>query len=230
MTKHTLLITGATGGLGKHVVRVLHDMGYRICATTGSSSVPDEMSAYVEDVQQVDLTLEQETSAYLDALLLRHPTLEAAVLLTGGFAMGGFADTHGIDIDRQIALNFKTAYHLVRPLMAHFANRGGGQFILVGARPALKPETGKSMIAYALSKSLIIKLAELINAEGKGKGIRATVLVPSTIDTESNRKSMPGADHSKWAKPEDIAGSIAFVLSDQGAVLRETILKVYADA
>ena len=61
-------------------------------------------------------------------------------------------------------------------------------------------------------------------------GITATVVVPSTLDTEANRKSMPQADPANWVKPEDLAGILEFVVSAKGGPLRENVLKVYNNA
>lgn len=226
----TILITGANGNLGNAVVENLHQKGFDICVTVGPGNLEDSFKAKTKDFREINLTDEVAVDVYIKDLTQKHPTLNAAVLLVGGFAMGDFKMTDGAAIDQQIALNFKTAFFTVKPLMEHFQNKNGGQFILVGARPALNALAGKDMIAYALSKSLVFELANLINAEGKGKGITATVIVPSVIDTAANRKSMPNADVSKWVKVEDIAESIAFVLSDSGSILRETILKVYNEA
>jgi NAD(P)-dependent dehydrogenase (short-subunit alcohol dehydrogenase family) len=74
---------------------------------------------------------------------------------------------------------------------------------------------------------MVFKLAEFINVEGKDKNVTATVIVPSTIDTEANRKAMPGADFSKWVKPEVIAETISFYLSPEGRMIREAIVKIY---
>jgi NAD(P)-dependent dehydrogenase (short-subunit alcohol dehydrogenase family) len=178
----------------------------------------------------VNLTDEAETQQYVEEITQQYPGICAAVLLVGGYASGNISDTDAAAIDKQIALNFKTAYFVVRPLLAHFEKTGGGQFILVGARPALDAQAGKNNVAYSLGKSLVFHLAELINAAGKGKHITATVLVPSTIDTPLNRSSMPDADFSKWIKASDIAENIAFVLSDAGKTLRETVLNVYNEA
>jgi NAD(P)-dependent dehydrogenase (short-subunit alcohol dehydrogenase family) len=95
-----------------------------------------------------------------------------------------------------MTMNFATAFHLVKPLMKYFEAVGGGQFIFIGARPALVAEAGAGSFAYTLSKALIFQMAEIINAEGKSKNIRATVIVPSIIDTPDNRSAMPGADFS----------------------------------
>ena len=83
------------------------------------------------------------------------------------------------------------------------------------------------MVAYGLAKSLIFRLAELMNAEAKGTNVVTSVIVPSTIDTPQNRKSMPDADPTKWVKPEAIADVIYFYCTDAAAVLREPVIKVY---
>jgi len=66
-----------------------------------------------------------------------------------------------------------------------------GRLVYIGSRPALDAKSGKDVLAYALSKSLLFKLAEFLNEEAKGKNITATVVVPSTLDTPLNRQNMP---------------------------------------
>jgi NAD(P)-dependent dehydrogenase (short-subunit alcohol dehydrogenase family) len=141
--------------------------------------------------------------------------------------MGKIEATSGDDLKKQLALNFDTAYNVARPVYRHMVANNYGRIVLIGSRPALQPADGKNMIAYAMSKSLLFRLAEYINAESKGKNVTATVIVPSTIDTPPNRKSMPDADPSKWVKPGDLAEIMQFVISDSGSALRETVLKVY---
>ena len=81
-----------------------------------------------------------------------------------------------------------------------------------------------------LSKALLFNLANVLNAAAKGKNVTVSVVVPSTIDTEPNRQSMPDADWSKWVQPEQIADTLEFICSDKGLSLREPVYKVYNDA
>ena len=150
--------------------------------------------------------------------------------MVGGFAAGNIASTKSGDIKKQISLNFDTAYHVTRHLFQHMMEKNNGKIVFIGARPALQASAGKSLIAYGLSKSLLFKLAEYLNAEAKGKNVTVSVIAPSTIDTEPNRKSMPDADFNKWVKPEALAEVLEFIISDKGNVLRETVLKVYNNA
>lgn len=225
----TLLITGASGNLGKTVVEYLHQKGYNILATlvaeheVGMFDYLPEINAQVVDVldvERVNEFLESPESA----------DIEAAILLVGGFAMGKFSDTDVAFLQKMYQLNFLSAFNMVKPLMEKFEADGGGQFILVGARPALNPDDGKNMVAYALSKSLVFSLAELINAEGKNSHITASVIVPSTIDTPANRSAMPDDDPENWVPPQNLAELIEFLLSETGSMTRQTVIKLYNNA
>ncbi|MBL7708490.1 MAG: hypothetical protein JNJ86_05430, partial [Chitinophagaceae bacterium] len=78
-----------------------------------------------------------------------------------------------------------------------------------------------------LAKSLLFRLAELMNEEAKGTNVVTSVVVPSTIDTPQNRKSMPDADPSTWVSADTIANIIYFYCKDEAAALREPVIKVY---
>jgi NAD(P)-dependent dehydrogenase (short-subunit alcohol dehydrogenase family) len=224
----TILITGANGNLGLTVVKRLLKEGYQILAAAGpdgAGNLPDDQNL---SIKEVDLLKEEDAQKFVDMSIKIHPDLRAAVLLVGGFAMGKLADTEKASLEKMIGLNFYTAFNIVRPLLKHFLNLPrGGQFILIGSRPGLNAEAGKDFFAYSLSKAMIFKLADFINAEGKDKEVTATVIVPSTIDTEANRKAMPGADFSKWVPAENIAAAISFSLSETGRMLRENVIKIY---
>jgi NAD(P)-dependent dehydrogenase (short-subunit alcohol dehydrogenase family) len=179
----------------------------------------------------IDLYNEAACAQWVAQAVAEHGRIDAAVLLAGGFAMGNLAQTDAASLDAMFKLNFLTAYHLARPLCQHMASQPqGGRLVLVGARPALDPNAGKNLVAYALSKALVLQLAELINAEGQAHGVNASVLVPSIIDTPANRAAMPTADFAQWASPTDLAELLWFTCAGAGRVLRQTVLKAYNGA
>ncbi|MEO6758584.1 MAG: SDR family NAD(P)-dependent oxidoreductase [Saprospiraceae bacterium] len=230
----SVLITGATGNLGQAVVERLAKAGYRVYATLGPSGElrPFNESPYQMQIQTeiLNLTDEKETEAYVKAIVTHDPELEAAICLVGGWQPGTLAETTGVLLDKMINLNFKTAFNVARPLLDYFQKRGNGQFVFVGARPALRPADGKGQVAYALSKSLVFRLAEIINTLDKSGKIRAGVLVPSILDTPQNRRAMPDAATQEWVTPEAAADTIAFLLSATGGNFRETVVKIYNQA
>jgi len=227
----TVIITGANGNLGTACVKKFLDSGYKVIAIDGSDNHLAFAAGNINyEFTTVDLGNEEQTNTLITGLIKKYGKIDAALMLAGGFAAGKIAATAGADIHKMFSLNFETAYFLARPLLQHMQQNNYGRLIFVGARPALNPAQGKDLTAYALTKSLLFKLADFINEENKGKNITATVVVPSTIDTALNRKSMPDANPSDWVTPEAIADTIEFALSDKGAVLRETVLKIYNNA
>ncbi|MEQ9414648.1 MAG: SDR family NAD(P)-dependent oxidoreductase, partial [Cyclobacteriaceae bacterium] len=186
-------------------------------------ATPSAVSVY-----NADLINESNTQDVLTQVIDDHQTIDTALFLVGGFAMGTIDNTNGESIKKMISLNFETAYYSARVIFGHMAGqKNGGRIVFVGARPSLDAKAGKGVLAYALSKTLIFKLAELLNEEGKDKNVISSVFVPSIIDTPDNRKAMPNANTDQWVTPEEIAEIIEFATSEKGSVLREPIIKVY---
>lgn len=225
-----VIITGATGNLGSAVMaRFLND-GHRVNAI-----VPPGKSATLDahknlEVWEADLANEMDSHAVVSRILERHAPVDAALLIAGGYSGGSLSSTNDEKLDKMFTLNFKTAYHIVSPVFQHMKSNGSGRIILVGARSAISSKEGKNSVAYALSKSLLFNLAELLNAEGAPAGVVTSVIVPSTIDTPQNRAAMPDADFKKWVTPERIADGIAFLCSPDAAPLRDPIFKMYGDS
>jgi NADP-dependent 3-hydroxy acid dehydrogenase YdfG len=219
----TVIVTGATGNLGQVVCKKFLDEGWLVIGTTTSKTSSKEMYT-------VDLTKEDEAGTFIQQVISKHQQIDAAVLTVGGFAAGKIADTDMQAIMQMFTLNFQTAYHIARLVFMQMMKQGYGRIFLTGARPGIDMKNSKGLTAYGLSKSLIFRLAELMNEEAKGQDVVTSVIAPSTIDTPENRKSMPDADTSKWVKPSDIADIIYFYCTQPAGVLREPVIKVYNKA
>jgi NAD(P)-dependent dehydrogenase (short-subunit alcohol dehydrogenase family) len=227
----TVIITGGNGNLGTAVTKEFLNKNYRVLATVSNINARSDFQPHPNlDISVVNLTSEKEAQDFVQYSIQKYGTIDSALLLVGGFAMGGLAETSGEDLRSQIALNFETAYYVTKPLFEHLTKNKRGKIIFIGARPALNPVQGKGLIAYSLSKSLLFKLAEFLNEETKGTNVSISVVVPSTLDTPLNRKSMPNANPENWVKPAEVAETLEFLISDKSNALRETVLKVYNNA
>ena len=60
--------------------------------------------------------------------------------------------------------------------------------------------------------------------------MRANAILPSVIDTPANRAAQPDADHSRWVAPEQIAGVIRFLCSEESAPISGAHVPVYGRA
>jgi len=227
----TIIVTGATGNMGQAVVKKFIDEGYFVIGTViPNDTTPVNFPAGKFEKVIVDLGDEDASAKFIETVISKYKNIDAAVLTVGGFAMGSITDTKTSDIEKQYKLNFETAYNVARPVFIQMLKQNSGRIFIIGSKPGLDARNGKGMVAYGLAKSLIFRLAELMNAEAKGKNVVTSVVVPSTIDTPPNRKSMPEANFDNWVKPEAIADVIYWYCMDEAAALREPVLKVYNNA
>lgn len=229
--KGIAIVTGASGNMGQAVVKKFIDEGYKVIGTVIPND-PAQMDfpADVFEKVVVDLLNEDDSQQFVESIIEKYGTVDTAVLTVGGFAMGHIADTKTSDIAKQYKLNFETAYNVARPAFVQMMKQNSGRIFIIGSKPGLNAANSKGMVAYGLGKSLIFRLAEMMNDEAKGHNVVTAVVVPSTIDTPQNRKAMPDADFSKWVKPEGIANAIYFYCTDEAAALREPVIKVYNNA
>jgi NAD(P)-dependent dehydrogenase (short-subunit alcohol dehydrogenase family) len=226
-----VIITGANGNLGTVVTKEFLDKNYRVIATVAREDAARDFIPHPNlEITVVNLTNEKETASFVENMIRKYAMIDAALLLVGGFAMGGIENTTGDDLHKQIALNFETAFYVTKPLFGHMMNNKKGNIVFMSARPALNPAQGKDLIAYGLSKSLLLKLAEYLNEAAKGLNVSISVVVPSTLDTPLNRKEMPDVNPDIWVKPSEIAETLEFLVSDKSSALRETVLKIYNKA
>ena len=224
----TAIVTGASGNLGQAVIKKLLAEDYYVTGTIiPNDSVTINGKGKNFETAVVDLMQDDLAGQFVDMMVAKHGAVDVAILTVGGFAMGNIINTSTADIAKQYKLNFETTYNVARPVFAQMMKQGHGRIFLIGSKPGSDMNNSKGMVAYGLCKSLIFRLAELMNVEAKGVNVVTSVVVPSTIDTPQNRESMPKADYSKWVTPEAIADVIYFHCSKEGAILREPLIKVY---
>lgn len=227
----TAVVTGASGNLGQAVVKKFLAEGYNVIGTI----IPnDPVSISIDDPKFekiiVDLMDEESSQQFIESITAKYGSIDTAVLTVGGFAMGKIAETKTADIMKQYKLNFETAYNAARPAFVQMMKQNNGRIFIIGSRPGLDAKNGKGMVAYGLAKSLIFRLADLMNDEAKGHNVVTSVVVPSTIDTPQNRKAIPDANFDNWVKPEVIADVIYFHCTDTASILREPVIKVYGNS
>lgn len=225
----TVLITGASGNLGKVTVDKFLAEGYKVITTSSEGKAPVHKDV---ETYSVDLSDEDAVDEMVKKVLTKNKVLDAALFLAGGYAHGGIADTDFARLDRMIALNFQTAFFAAQRIFQHMlVQKEGGRIVFMGARAGLDPKAASTSLAYGLSKSLVFYLADILNATAQasahGHKVTASVVVPSTIDTPQNRAAMPKADFSHWVKAEEIADTLHLIADKRTNSWRETVIKVY---
>ena len=223
----TVIITGAAGNLGRAVVKTFLEKDYHVIAADHAGSSLQNLDPHA-DLETLGLNAsdEKEANDLIQNIITKQGKIDAACLLIGGFGMGTIENTGEAELQKMFALNFNTLYFTARPLFNQMMKQNEGKLIFMGAAPALSDNAGYDMIGYALSKSLVIKLAKILNSEGHKKNVQCAVIAPTTIDTPQNRASMPNADFNKWTTAEEIAVMMEFIISSKGNKMKDVIIKM----
>jgi len=222
------VVTGGTGALGIAVVGALVEAG-AIChvpyiVAAEAERYPFRDHARVTLVPDADLTDEAAVARVYAGV----PKAWASIHLAGGFAFAPIGETTVATLRRQIDMNFVSCFLCCRAAVVAMAQSAeGGRIVNVAARPALEGRAGASMTAYAASKAAVATLTLALAEEVAGKGILVNAVAPSILDTPTNRKDMPKADHAAWPKVEEVARTIVFLASPDNKVTRGGIVPVY---
>jgi NAD(P)-dependent dehydrogenase (short-subunit alcohol dehydrogenase family) len=221
----TVLVAGGTGHLGTAVVRELLAGGYSITATWVVEREAERLAAEPVELVQADLFDPEAVEKAVQAT----DDLEAVVNLVGGYAEGPRVhETDPDQFDGLMRLNVKPGFLLARAAMPRLIERGGGAFVGVSARAALRPFPGAA--GYIASKAAVLAFIQALDAEYKHNGVRCNAILPSVIDTPPNRSAQPDADYSKWVQPEEIAKVVRFLVSEDSGPMSGAAVPVYGRA
>lgn len=225
------IVTGGTGALGVSVCAALLASGGRVHVTYVEEPEREHFAARFAEhaarttLHRVDVTAEHEVIALFDAVIAAETRVDGLACIAGGFAMASIEDTTVATFDSQLALNLRSVFLAAREAVRRMRPRGHGRIVTVGTRAAVALPA--QMSAYASSKAAVLALVGVLAAELRGTDITANSVLPGTMDTPANRKSMPDADFNAWAKTEDVARVIAFLLSAESGVTSGAHIPVY---
>jgi NAD(P)-dependent dehydrogenase (short-subunit alcohol dehydrogenase family) len=221
-----IVVTGGTGALGSAVVGALLEAG-AVC------HVP-----YLQDAEaqrfphrgRARLTLSAVDLADEAAVARLYGGVErlwASINIAGGFAMAPMIDTDKKALLAQLDMNLVSCFLCCRAALRAMRGVGGGRIVNVASRPALEPRLGAGMVAYTVSKAGVAALTQALAQEVAAEGILVNAVVPSIMDTPTNRRDMPNADFAPWPKVEEVAATILFLASPDNKVTRGALVPVY---
>ena len=214
MRGKVVFITGAKGGLGTFVTKRFLSTGATVVGASRSISNQDFPVPNFFPVS-VDFTKGAAVREAIDSAAARYGRLDVLVHVLGGFAGGqSIAETDDATWEQMRDLNLTSAFYVLRAAIPHLRKSGKGRIIAIGSLTAVEPHAG--LAAYVTFKSALTTLVRTVALENKDSGLTANVILPGTMDTPANRKSMPNADFSKWLQPNAVA-ELAAWLADENA-------------
>jgi NAD(P)-dependent dehydrogenase (short-subunit alcohol dehydrogenase family) len=225
MAGSVALVTGANGGLGRHVTQALLDAGF---AVVGLDLKIQQSDFNHPQFTALPAALDSSDAAKraVETILARSGKIDVLAHLVGGFAGGkSVADTDDATFRSMFELNVNSAIYILRAVIPHMRAAGSGRIIGIGSRAAVDPGAGVS--AYSASKAAFVSLMRTVALENKDAGITANAILPETMDTPANRRAMPGADTTRWVQPTSVASLIVWLAGDAGKDVTGAAIPVY---
>ena len=219
-----VLITGATGGLGRVVGATFAADGARLGLvgtdverlTALATELGLAADRWVPAV--ADLADPKAAHVAVDTVIERFGRVDVVLHLVGGWAGG----TPVVDLDldevrSMIDQHLWTTLHVVQAAVPGMVERGWGRIVAVSTGFAANPAAKGG--AYAVAKAAEETLVRALAREVGATGVTANVVVVKKIDTAHERESDPSPKNATWTTPEEIAGVMCFLCSDDAAAI-----------
>lgn len=226
MAGRVVVITGAFGVLGQAVAKAAAADGARLALVDFAQQPPAGLpsGAEVLVLGGVDLTDDVAASAAMDAVADRFGGIDALLNIAGGFTWETLQAGSIQSWPAMYRLNVFTAANASRAAISHLKRSAAGRIVNVGSASALK--AGLGMGAYAAAKAGVHSLTQALAEELKGDNITVNAVLPSIIDTPTNRADMPDADPAGWVAPDDLAAVMLFLASPQARAVTGALMPV----
>ena len=226
--RRVVVVTGASGGLGVAVCRAFLETGAVVAAVSRSGSSFSEPSPNFVEIS-ADLTSAGDAARVVEIVKGRFGRIDALAHLVGGFDGGSPVSATDDGVWRRMFdLNVNAAFYTLRAVLPAMTEAGFGRIVAVGSRTAAEPTA--TLSAYGASKAALTALIRTVALESGKMGITANLVLPSIIDTPANRTAMPGADFSRWVKPEAIARLIVWLCSSEAGDINGAAVPIYGRA
>lgn len=210
-----IIITGANGALGRAAVSTALRHGAQVFEFDLGFEA-DADNRFVCDLTRA------ETVAGCVAEVGR---VDAVLNIAGGFDMGPQVHETSEDLwQRMHQLNVSTMQNVVSAVVPVMLEQQRGSIVNVGANSAREGQPG--MGAYVAAKSTVMRLTEAMARELRDNGINVNAVLPSIIDTPTNRGDMPDADFSRWVAPEELAEVMCFLASERARAVHGALVPV----
>lgn len=228
----TVVITGATGGLGRVVAGQMAALGARLALV---SSDLEKVNALGRELglpaprwlaYAADLTQPQSGQAVLAAAVEKFGKVDILLNLVGGWSGGKtVSEVPADELSSMLQQHLWTTYYLAQAFVPHLVANGWGRIVIVSSPHAGAPPAKGA--PYSVGKAAQEALMATIAEEVKGSGVTANVIRVKAIDTEHQRQRQPSPKTAAWTTPEEITAAILYLCSDEARMVNGVRLPVY---
>ena len=235
LTGKTALVTGATGGIGSTIAKILHAQGAVVGINDLNIEALDKLAAEMKDRCHVfpgNLTAEGAADALVDSAEEKMGKIDILVNNAGLTRDGLFMRMKDEDWQLVQDINLTAPFRLIRSAIRSMMKRRNGRVINIASVVGITGNPGQAN--YCASKAGLIGMTKSMAAEVAGRGITLNCIAPGSIATamtaaltdEQRNKINATIPMGIMGTPEDIANAVVFLASDEAKYITGQTLHV----
>lgn len=240
----TVIITGGGGGIGSATARRFASEGAKVAVFDMNLDAAQRVANGIADQGGVaaafacDITDRAAVDAAVAATESRLGPIDVLVNNAGWDIFKPFTQTTPPEWDKLIAINLTGALHMHHAVLPGMVERGSGRIVNIASDAARGGSSGEAV--YAACKGGLVALSKTLAREHARHNITVNVVCPGPTDTallagfaqgaanpdklmEAFKKAIP---LGRLGQPDDLAGAIAFLASDDAAFITGQVLSV----
>lgn len=229
------LVTGATGGIGRVIVKKLHDAGATVVLTDMRQETLDEFAAELKE-RVFAFACNLGDPADIDALISKAEKAAGAIDIlvnNAGLTKDNlFMRMKDEDWNLVLNVNLTAGFRLARAAVRGMMKRRYGRIISMASIVGVTGNPGQAN--YSASKAGMIAMTKCLAAEVASRGITANCVAPGFIKTamtdalpeEAKEKLARNIPMARLGLPEDVANAVVFLASDEASYITGQTLHV----
>ncbi|MBC8506306.1 MAG: SDR family oxidoreductase [Chloroflexi bacterium] len=232
LENRVVVITGATGGLGRVVAHSMAKQGARLALLGRSTERLEQLASEIgltEDhylAQEVNLSNAEAVEAVAQAVAGKFGKMDVLLNLVGGWTGGkSVVEANPDDVSTMLQQHVWTTFFMAQAFVPHLVDNEWGRVIIVSSPFAASPRAKGA--PYAMGKAAQEALMLTLAQELKGTGVTSNVLLVKTIDVKHVRENDSSAKNAFWTTPEEIANAILYLCSDEAKMVNGARLPLY---
>ncbi len=220
--KRTILVTGASSGIGRAIARQLLQQGHHVLGVSRDSGKFIRHMANFSPVQ-LDLSRLNDIPQKIRELELAFPDLDAVIFCAGRGQFGSVEEFSYAQIEDLMTLNFTSQAFLVKALLPALKRKNHGDLIFIGSEAALKGSRKGAL--YCAAKFALRGFTQALREDCGKSNVRVCLINPGMVKTAFfDRLSFEPGDHqSNFIEPEDVAEAVSYVLHSRAQIVLDEI-------
>jgi len=220
--KRTLLVTGASSGIGRAIATRLLKQGHTVIGTSRDCSQfktsHKNFRAIEIDFSQLDLVIK-----LLKKMENDYPLLDGVVFSAGYGQFGSIEQFSYPQIEQLMTVNFTSQAFITRALLPGLKRKAHSNLIYIGSEAALKGS--RKGTVYCASKFALRGFTQALRDECGSSSVRVSLINPGMVKTDffDSLSFQPGDDETHGLLPEDIAETVSYILDSNNNMVIDEI-------